>query len=279
MARPANVLAPAAPKRQRLRRRQRVGKYRIEDRLGSGAFAAVYSAMDTIEGRRVALKVPHKELLTESTLKDFRNEIRTIARLEHPNILSLKDASVIDGHLILALPLGRQSLTERLQRRVATNKLVRWLEQLIGAVALAHSQKVIHCDIKPDNIILFDDDTLRLADFGIARVAHRTVKGSGSGTLGYMSTEQAMGKPSFRSDVFAVGLMGYRMLTGHLPEYPFNWPPPQYGRLRGKVHPKLIALLKRSMEPDARKRFRDGEQMCSAFKTIRHTVYRHLRER
>jgi serine/threonine protein kinase len=98
---------------------------------------------------------------------------------------------------------------------------------MIEAVAYAHRQRIIHCDIKPENFILFPDNRLRLTDFGIARVAQNTVAGSGSGTVGYMAPEQAMGKPSMRSDVFSLGLVIYRMLTGQLPEWPFEWPPPR----------------------------------------------------
>ncbi len=263
-------------KRKKLRIRQRLGKYRIEGKLGSGSFAAVYAAMDTIEGRRVALKIPHEDLVGEAILRDFRNEIRTAAKLEHPNILQLKDASFIDEQLVIALPLGQQTLTDRMQKRASTAQIVGWFEQVLEAVAFAHRHNVIHCDIKPDNIILFADGEIRLADFGIARVASKTVQGSGSGTLGYMSTEQAMGKPSFRSDVFAIGLIGYRMLTRVLPEYPFDWPPPGYHRLRGKVHPKMIALLKRALEPDPRKRYRDADQMLEAWEKIQLAVRRHL---
>lgn len=280
MAHHQGVLSSLKPGRRRaLRVRQKLGKYRIESKLGAGSFASVYAAMDTVEGRRVALKIPHSDLLGDSTLRDFRNEIRTIARLTHPYILQLKDASVIDNNLVIALPLGRQTLTERMQRRMSTRQVVYWFEQLLEAVAFAHRHKIIHCDVKPDNIILFDDDELRLADFGIARVARKTVQGSGSGTLGYMSTEQAMGRVSFRSDVFSVGLIGYRMLSGELPEYPFDWPPPGYARLRGKVHPKFIALLKRAMQPEPRRRYRDAEQMLKLYESIQTTVHRHLDRR
>ena len=269
----------AAPQRKALRVRQRLGKYRIQSKLGNGSFAVVYSAMDTIEGRRVALKIPHEDLVGEATIRDFRHEIRTVAKLDHPNILQLKDASFIDDKLVIALPLGIQTLTERMQKRASTMQIVGWFEQILDAVAFAHRHKIIHCDIKPDNIILFDDGEVRLADFGIARIAKKTVKGSGSGTLGYMSTEQAMGKPSFRSDVFATGLIGYRMLTGRLPEYPFDWPPPGYTKLRGKVHPKMIALLKRALDPDSRRRYRDAEKMHDAWGLIRTTIKRHLQRR
>jgi len=104
-----------------------------------------------------------------------------------------------------------------------------------------------------------------LTDFGIAKLALRTVRASGSGTLGYCPPEQAMGKPSFRSDVFAIGLIMYRMYSGRLPEYPFNWPPPGYKQLRRRAAPQLIELMRRAIELDPRKRFANANAMLVAF--------------
>lgn len=265
------------PTRQRrLRVRQRLGKYRIERRLGEGAFSCVYQAMDSIEGIRVALKIPHPEHLTAEVLKDFRKEVRTVARLAHPNVLPLKDASIIDGKLVIALPLGEESLADRLGRRLATTRALDWIDQLTEAVAYAHSHRIIHCDIKPENIILFPDGHLRLADFGIAKVSGRTIRGGGTGTVGYMAPEQAMGWPSYRSDVFSVGLISYRLLSGQWPAWPFEWPPRGYSRLKARVHPKLTAWIKRAIDPDPRKRFRDGEHMAATLTRIWPSVTRRL---
>jgi hypothetical protein len=142
-------------------------------------------------------------------------------------------------------------------------------EQILDAVAFAHQRRIIHCDIKPENLILFPGNRLKLTDFGIARVAQRTIQASGSGTVGYIAPEQAMGKPSFRSDVFSIGLISYRMLSGYWAEWPFAWPPPGFSQIRTKVHPDLIGLLRRSIEVDPRKRFRDATQMLSLFRRIR----------
>lgn len=263
----------------RLRVRQRVGKYRIERLLGTGAFASVYQAMDTIEGSRVALKVPHPTHVNDEVLRDFRTEFRTAARIEHPNVLRVKDASIIDGRLIIALPLGEESLADRLRRRISVGKALVLIEQLLEALAAAHGHRVIHCDIKPENIILFPGPHLRLGDFGIAKVAQKTVRGAGTGTVGFMAPEQAMGRPSFRSDVFSVGLISYRLLTGQWPQWPYAWPPPGYDRLRGRVHPRLIAWLKRSIAPNPRHRYKDGGQALRAFQRLMPTIRRHLERR
>ncbi len=245
--------------------RQKLGKYKIEKRLATGSFANVFQASDLIEGTRVALKVPHPHLVTEDVLNDFRQEVRVMARLDHANILPLKDASFVDSHFVIAFPLGKRTLAERLRSRMSLRTVVEYTDQMLDAVAYAHQNRIIHCDIKPENFILFADNRLRLTDFGISKVAHRTVQGSGWGTLGYISPEQALGKPSFRSDVFSLGLVLYRMLSGRLPEWPYEWPPPGIERLRRRVHPELLAIARRSMKVDSRERYRDALQMRKAF--------------
>jgi len=270
---------PSRPGGEMLRARQKLGKYLIERRLAEGPFANVYQALDTIEGVRVALKVPHAHLLTAEMLQDFREEVRLTARLDHVNILPVKDATMIDSQLVIAFPLGKETLAERMQRRMSLRTFVQLAEQMLEAVAYAHQNRVIHCDIKPENFILFDGNRVRLADFGIAKVARRTVEGSGWGTLGYVAPEQAMGKPSFRSDVFSLGLILYRMLTGVLPEWPYRWPPPGYAKLRRKAHPDLVALVRRAMEFHAHRRFRDAEQMRNAFGRIKPRLLRRHAER
>ena len=251
------------------RSKQRLGKYRIERRLADGGFAAVYQALDTIEGIRVALKIPHTAVMDPDVLDDFRKEVRLTARLDHPHILPLKNANFIDGYFVLAFPLGEQSLADRLRSRMSLHTALDFTGQMLDAVAYAHRQRIIHCDIKPENFIIFPGNRLRLTDFGIARIAMRTVRASGSGTIGFIAPEQAMGKPSLRSDVFSLGLILYRMFSGKLPEWPFSWPPDGYSRLRGRVHWELIDILRKAIEVAPRRRFSDAEEMRSAFERIR----------
>ena len=251
-----------------LRRRQKFGKFIIEGRLGEGAFATVYRARDTIEGIRVALKIPHEQHVTKESLALFQREVRLAAGLEHPHILALKYADFIEGRFVVVTAVGDETLESRLQRRLATGKALLYAEQMIEAVACAHSKKIVHCDIKPENFILFPGDHLRLSDFGIAIVARRTVKGSGSGTLGFMAPEQALGRPSMRSDVFSLGLILYRMFTGELPEWPFLWPPAGYARLVRRVHPDIVALIRRAMHVDSSKRYANAEQMLASFRRV-----------
>jgi serine/threonine-protein kinase len=245
-----------------------LGKYRIDRRIENGGFAAVYEATDTLEGVRVALKVPHDEILTEEVLGDMLKEVRLAARLKHDNTLPLKNADYIDGRLVLAYPLGERSLADRLQSRISPAMALNYTEQMLAATAYAHEHRIIHCDIKPQNMILFGNGhTLMLTDFGIAKIAYRTIiKASGSGTVGFCAPEQAMGKPSFRSDVFSLGLVIYRMFSGRLPEYPFAWPPPGAAVMRRKVRPELLTLVRKALEVDPRKRFPHAGAMLAAFR-------------
>ena len=137
-----------------LRPGQKIGKYKLKARISNGPFATVYRAYDTLEGVHVALKIPHKGLVTKESLEDFSREVRLAAKLDHPNILGLKSADFIDGHLVIAFPLGEESLEDRLARRLSLRTALDLGEQLLRAVAFAHEQHVIHCDVKPDNLLL-----------------------------------------------------------------------------------------------------------------------------
>ncbi len=252
----------------RFRKRQRHGKYRIEGCLLRGPYANVYSACDTIEQVKVALKLPHKDTSNKDYLADFLRETRIASRLDHANVLPLKDASFVDDVFTMVTPLGTETLEDRLKRRLSAEKGFDYARQLICGVAYAHEQGIMHCDIKPANLILFGDGRLRLADFGIAKITYKTIQASGSGTLGYLAPEQAMGRPSFRSDVFAVGLILHQMFCGVLYEWPFRWPSSGHKRLKQRLHPNLVEFLRRALEFQPNKRFRDGVAMRNAWKAL-----------
>jgi len=252
-----------------LKSKQRFGKYVIERKLGEGGFAIVYQARDTIEGVRVALKIPYAHLVTDESLEDFRHEVRFAAQLEHPNILPLKYADYIDGHFVIVTAMGQTTLEERLQKRLSVDTALDFARQMLDAIAYAHDHRIVHCDVKPDNFLIFPDNVLKLTDFGIARVAQKTLQGSGAGTIGYMAPEQAMGKPAFHSDVFAAGIILYRMFSGQLPEWPFKWPMPGNDRLKRNIHPSLLAVIRKSIEVDSKKRYRDANKMLDAFLAVK----------
>ena len=252
-----------------LRARQKLGKFRIEGRLSTGPIAVVYRAYDTIHGIRVALKIPHPSAMNELFLADFKREARMAPLLEHPNILPIRDASFIDGYFVIVMPLGERSLGERMQRRMSSDTAMDLTEQMLAAVSHAHGCNVIHCDIKPDNFILFDDNTLKLTDFAFSKLALRTIKASGSGTVGYLAPEQALGRPMFQSDVFALGLVVYELLTGYLPEWPYQWPPAGHNRLKAKLKPSLVPWLRRALEFRPQDRYQTATSMYREFRRLR----------
>jgi eukaryotic-like serine/threonine-protein kinase len=245
---------------------QRLGKYRLKRRIARGGFGDVFEAYDTIEGISVAIKVPLQELSREH-LDDFRREVRITAKLDHPNILPLKNADFIDGVFAIVQPLGQGNLDQRMATRMNLVTKLGYIDQMLAGLSYAHDQGIIHCDIKPDNLILFADGRLRLADFGIAKFARKTIQGSASGSIGYMAPEQAMGRPSARSDVFAAGLVIHQLLTSKLPTWPFHWPPVGWERLK-RQHPDLRELVRRALEFDARRRYADAALMYRVFRRL-----------
>ena len=257
---------------------QRLGKFRIRRRLARGGFGDVYAAYDTIESIQVALKIPLGGIVSEEQLDDFRREVRITARLDHPNILPIKNADFIDGLFVIVQPLGVCSLDDRLSRRMKFTTKIELIEQMLDGLAHAHERGVIHCDIKPDNIILFEDSRLRLADFGIAKFARKTIQASASGSVGYMAPEQAMGRPSARSDVFSAGLVIHQILTSRLPKWPFEWPSEGWDRLK-RQHPELREFVRRSIEREARHRFKDAAVMYRAFKRLERKSLRYAAQR
>jgi hypothetical protein len=265
----------------KIRIRSRLGKYRVEKVLAQGHYADVFQAYDTVEGIRVALKIPRGRPTDKGSVEEFKHEVRLTAPLDHPNILPIKNADFIGNHFVVASVLGDCALHERLSRRLSLAKALSYSEQILAGLAHAHAHRILHGDVKPENFILFGD-RLRLTDFGIAKIALRTMQASGSGTIGYMSPEQALGRPSLRSDVFAAGLVLYRLFAGIVPEWPFDWPPPGFEqRIKNKLHPDLIEVLRRSLRIDPRQRYADARQMSTAFQAVlpRALKYRGSRKR
>jgi serine/threonine-protein kinase len=250
-----------------LRVRQKLGKYRILGRIASGPLADVYRAADTIHRTRVALKIPKTD--RNSSQEDFLREVQIATRLNHPNILPIQDASFIDKDFVIAMELGVESLADRIERRMSTARALEIAEQALAGLSHAHEKKIIHCDIKPENFILFPGDVVKLADFGFAKISLRTLKASGSGTIDYIAPEQAMGRPKFQSDVFSIGLVLYRLFSGKLPEWPFKWPMVGSDRLQSRVSPEFVAMLRKAIELDPADRYRSAVEMYSDFRKIK----------
>ena len=260
-----------------LKARQKFGKYRIVSRLASSSLADVYAAQDTIQKQKVALKIPRTHERTNE--KELLHEVQVATRLRHPNILTVLNASYIEGKFVIAMELGEQSLADRLERRIAMARAIDLAGQAIDALAYAHQHKIIHCDIKPENYILFPGNRLKLTDFGFAKLGLWTLKASGSGTIDFIAPEQAMGRPKFQSDVFSLGLVLYRLFSGTLPEWPFAWPLKGYQQLAARVRPEFIALLEKSIQLDPDLRYANALQMQADFEKLKSHARRQKRSR
>jgi len=207
-----------------------LGPYELRGELGCGAMAKVWRAWDPKLLREVAIKEPlfdgrlAEEVIAEMGARFVREGIAA-ARLNHPGVVAIYAAEIYDGRPVIVMELVKgMTLGEMLEAGALSPQVtLDILDQLLDAVGYAHSQGIVHRDIKPDNIFISTDGRVKLSDFGIARIedasqTKATQMGTVLGTPGYMAPEQALGEPADkRTDLFAIGIIAHEMLTGHNP--------------------------------------------------------------
>lgn len=246
-----------------LTRGQRLGKYRLEKHLGEGGSCEVWKARDCVEGILVALKIPLMDIQGQRDNQALFHEIRLVTKLRHRHIMPVKNADIIDGHIVLATELSVGTLEDR-SRPMAGRKIISIIAQVLDGLAYAHRNHLVHCDVAPGNIFLFPNNRAALGDFGIGlRIKGRMGTSDVFGTPGYVAPEQAYGRPTYRSDCFAVGLILYEYLTGVLPRWPFRWPCRGYKRLCERTNVALVRFLKQCLSVDPDKRFANAGQMLT----------------
>ena len=201
------------------------GRYEILELIGIGGMADVYLANDITTGRKVAVKILKEEYLTNEDFKRrFRNESKAIALLSHPNIVKIYDVSFGERVQFIVMEyVPGITLKEYIQQqgKVGWKETVHFTVQILRALQHAHDNGIVHRDVKPQNVMLLQDGTVKVMDFGIARFARengRTISEKAIGSVHYISPEQARGEVADeRSDIYSVGIVMYELLTGQLP--------------------------------------------------------------
>jgi serine/threonine-protein kinase len=241
-----------------------LGKYRLKRCLGTGGICEVWEARDAIEGTWVALKIPLADINGCRDNEVLLREVRAVSRLRHPNILSVKNADIIDGHAVLATELSTGTLAD-CSKPMSVRRIISIIAQVLEGLAHAHHNRIVHCDVTPSNIFLFPDKRATLGDFGISlKLKGRRKTIDDYGTPGYVAPEQAYGRPTYRSDCFAVGLILYEYITGILPCWPFDWPLRGYERLREGTNLAFAKFVRKSLSVNPKQRFANAGKMLTA---------------
>jgi hypothetical protein len=201
------------------------GRYRIENEIGSGGMSTVYCAFDETLERQVALKIMHSDISSDAAaLERFRREARTVAQLSHPHVVMVIDAGEDQGHPYIVFEHVRgETLKDRVRREgpLPIAEAVAYAIEIGRALQAAHERRLVHRDVKPQNVLLDEEGRAKVTDFGIAlglEPEGLTAAGRVIGTTDYVSPEQAMGQEvTGQSDVYSLGIVLFEMLTGAVP--------------------------------------------------------------
>jgi hypothetical protein len=246
-----------------LKRGLPLGQYRLEKSLGQGGTSEAWKARDCVEGIWVALKIPLMDVSGVRDNQGLFHEIRLVAKLRHRHIMPVKNADIIDGHIVLATELSGGTLDDR-SRPMSVRRVIFIIAQVLEGLAYAHRHRMVHCDVSPSNIFLFPHGHAALGDFSISlKLEGRMTTIDEYGTPGYVAPEQAYGRPTYRSDCFSVGLILYEYITGVLPRWPFKWPLRGHKRLLERTSPAFTKFIRKSLSVDPGRRFVDAEEMLS----------------
>lgn len=259
---------------------QQFGNYRLARLLGKGSFAEVYLGEQIYLGTQAAIKLLHTHLTSSSDVETFRVEARTVATLVHPSIVRVLDFGVQEGTPYLVMdyaPNGslRQALPGGVPLAPAT--IAPYLKQIAEALQYAHDQRLIHRDVKPENMLIGSSRQVLLSDFGIATFVQTTGQQSTqaiAGTAAYMAPEQIQGHPRPASDQYSLGVVAYEWLVGERPfQGAFNEiasqhlfaPPPSLLQKAPGLPPQLEQVIQRALAKDPKQRFDSVRAFAAAF--------------
>lgn len=269
----------------------KAGRYEIIDELGRGAMGVVYRAMDPVIGRTVAVKTIRLSeegtgLTRPELLARFQTEARAAGLLTHPNIVVVYDAGEENGLYFITMELVEgKSLQALLDGGHAfpVPRVIRIMEQTCSALQFAHERNIVHRDVKPANLMLTADDTVKVTDFGTAKILQfGTVQQTAHvmGTPSYMSPEQVKGRPvDGRSDIFSIGVMLYEMLTGEKP-FPgqsittviykiVNEEPVPPRQINPSIHPGLNDIVLRALAKEPENRYQSCRELLEDLRNYR----------
>jgi tetratricopeptide (TPR) repeat protein len=281
-----------------------ISHYKVLSRLGAGGMGVVYEAEDTRLGRKVAIKFLPDELNADAeAVQRFQREARVVSTLNHPHICTLYDIGEHQGKQFMVMELlDGQSLKDRISRGALSNDEVFELgAQIADALDAAHAQGVIHRDIKPANLFVTRRGSIKVLDFGVAKL-NQALRGVGDiettlapadqltsmgttiGTVSYMSPEQARGEEiDARSDLFSAGVVLYEMATGHLPfqgatvatifEGLLTRQPATPSALRAGVSPELDQSILKALEKDRELRYQSAAELRADLKRVKRAVH------
>jgi hypothetical protein len=266
--------------------RERIGKYRILDEIGRGTMGEVYKAFDAVLRRHVALKTLSSHVgPDDEALQRFQREAQAAALLNHPNIVTVHDFGEEQGLLYMAMEfLDGADLRDAIDSDMVgdLDRQLQVVDGLLAALEYAHARGIVHRDIKPANIFLCRDGSVKITDFGLAKLntSEMTQEGIVLGTPNYMSPEQALGDAvDGRSDVFSAGAVLYELLTGHKPFEADSTPSVLYQVVHREAPPvrrwaphvpaPLVAVCNQALAKDREKRFASATEMRTALAAAR----------
>ena len=266
------------------------GRYELLERIGSGGMSVVYKAQDRALGRIVAVKMMHESFTSDSGfLKRFQQEAHAAANLAHPNIVTVHDIGQDEyKHFIVMEFVEGKTLKEIIRsykgEPMPIGRALDLIIQVCNGIGYAHRANLVHCDVKPQNIIVTVDDQVKVADFGIARAISTATQvqpvSQVWGTPQYFSPEQAAGDtPTPASDVYSIGVILFEMLTGQLPFAAeshtamalkhLHTPPPLVNELNPAIPTQLAQIVNKLLSKEPAGRYRTAGQLGRILSTYR----------